>query len=320
MKFRNLLLPLVACVLLATCALYGVEPIDASALCLLGLRLPVKNPDPSGNMASNGKLTFLVPRGNALFDATFHFQTAGVDMTVAQMKSMCDTITWKVGGKAVREWTPTTLDIANATNGAIYAAANGYLTDYFAEPWRRTMEGEERGAWGTQGVGDITCEVKFNATAVTPTVEMHTRNAETDRPFRAYPVRHVRTYNIPVINGTTQWPGNGMLREIGLFYDRIHFQSALVSSVEIQVEKNPKWEDIPRALLATEWFPKQGLAMQTAVYSVAFSGMSRQLTDMLASFVTRDGKLDLASDFRVEITATGAANVDVFTEQYQVFK
>ncbi|MEY2878328.1 MAG: Viral coat protein N-terminal domain [Verrucomicrobiota bacterium] len=284
-------------------------------------RLLQKLPDPTGNIVSNGKATFLIPKGVSLHDVTFHFQDNAVDMTVAQMKARVDSIVLKVSGKAVREWTPTTLDIANATNGAQYAASNGYLRDYYSEPWRRTIEGEERNAMGTQGVGDITYEVKFNNAAVVPFVEAYATIETADRPFTAYPFRHVRNYpGLPVANGRTQMPGQGLLRDYGLFYDRIHFPSALVTSARIEVNKFVKWEDIPRTLLS-EIFAKCGLSLQANCYSIAFSATSRQLTDLLASFVTLPGGgAQLVNDLRVELVGTGAGSVDAFTEQYQIFK
>lgn len=287
----------------------------------LGLRLPLKLSDPTGNIVTNGKATFTLPKGYAMHHIIFHVQDGGVDMTVAQIKARIDSIVLKVGGKAVREWTPTSLDICNATNGAQYAMAAGYFTDYFSEPWRRTLEGEEKSGMGTQQVGDITYEIKFNGAAVAPSIEAYGVFETTDRPFRSYPFRHVRTYSgMPVINGAQQWPGNGVLREVGLFYDRIHFLSALVTSVRIEVNKNVKWEDIPRALLS-EILAKRGLALQANTYSVVFSGTSQQLTDQLASFVDDgSGNLQIVNDLLLRWTGTGAGNSDVVTEQYQIFK
>lgn len=297
----------------------GASSLLTSQSRVFGLRLPLKLPDPSGNIVTSGKAVFLITKGLALHDITFHIQDGGVDMTVAQMKARIDTIVMKVGGKAVREWTPTTLDLSNATNGAQYAAANGYLRDYFSEPWRRTLEGEERGGMGTQGVGDITYEVKFNGAAVAPSIEAYATYETTDRPFRAYPFRHVRTYNMPVINGKSQWPGGGILREVGLFYDRIHFLTNLITSVRIEADKAVKWEDIPRALLS-EVMTKRGLALQANTYSVIFSHTSQQLTDQLASFKEENGVIDIVKDLRIEWTGTGAGNTDIVTEQYQIFK
>ncbi len=296
---------------------YVENPVSA----VFGFRYPIRLPDPTGNIVTNGKATFLLPKGNAFHEVTFNLTDGGVAMTVAQMKARVTSIVMKVGGKAVREWTPTSLDISNATNGAQWAAADGYLHDYFSEPWRRTYEGEERGAMGTQGVGDITYEIQFGAAAVTPGVVGWAVVDSLDRPFKAYPFRHVRVYTgMPVINGRTQWPGGGLLREVGLFYDRIHFLSNLVSIVRIETDKNVKWEDLPRALVA-EKLAKRGLALQANTYTVAFTAFSEQLTDLLSSFKQTDGgALDIINDFRLEYVGTGAGNTDVVVEQYQIFK
>jgi hypothetical protein len=283
-------------------------------------RLVVKLPDPSTPAATNAKPVYTLPKGVGYHDVTFKVLEGAGLMTVAQMKARIDSIVMKIGGKPVREWTPTTLDIANGTNGARFAMVDGYIVDFFSEPWRRTMEGEERGALGTEGVGDITYEIKFNAAAVAPSIEAHATIETSNRPMRAYPFRHIRNYQVGVINGRTQWPGGGLLREIGLFYDRIHFQSALVSRIKIEVDKNVKWDDLLRADVGV-LMARAGLVLQANVYTVAFSASSQQLFDQLSSFLALgDNSLAIVNDLRVEIVGTGAGTADVFTEQYQIFK
>jgi hypothetical protein len=239
-------------------------------------------------------------------------------MTVAQMKARVDSIVQKINGKPVREWTPTSLDILNSTNGAQYAAVNGYLRDYFSEPWNRTLDGEERGAWGTGGINSWTLEVKFNAAAVAPGITAFANIEEANRPFRAFPVRHIRTIaGLAVVNGVTQMPNP--LREVGLFYRRLHFLSALITQVRVSVNKVVKWEDIPRGLVA-ELMAKAGLSLQANTYSLAFDITSKQLTDQLATFINENGTLKEIADLRIEYTGSGAGSVDVVHELYQIFK
>lgn len=287
----------------------------------LGIRPPLKMPDFTGNFAANGKVTATLPPGVAYHQDTFHFQTAAVDMTVAQMKSMVTSIVAKVNSKEVRTWTPTALDVANATNGARFAAANGYLTDYFSEPWRRTWEGEERCAWGTDRTNGITYEITWSGTAVTPTVEHYAIADESNRPFDAYPIRQVRMNNaLAVVNGLQQWPGQGIFKDTGMWYSRIHFLSALVTSASVKVNKVPKWDNVPRAFLA-EWLAKnQGLSLQASTYTVAFDGLSQQLTDQLATFfINAAGNQQVLNELVVEWTGSGGGNVDILTELYQKF-
>jgi len=198
--------------------------------------------------------------------------------------------------------------------------ANGYFTDYFSEPWRRTLEGEERGAWGTSDISQLTVEVKFGSAAVAPSISCYAVIEEGNRPLRSYPIRHVRKYDgQPVISGTQQWPGGGILREVGLWYDRIHFLSSLITAARVEVNKNVKWESIPRALLS-EILSKRGLSLQTNTYTIAFSGTSQQLTDQLPSFVEQNGQLQIINDLLLQWTGSGSGTVDVVTEQYQVFR
>lgn len=287
---------------------------------VLGMRNILKCPDFTGNIAASGTATLTVPLGAALHQIIFIAKTAGTLMTVAELKSMITSLVCKANGKPVREWTPTSLSHANGTNGSQYATAAGYLIDYFSEPWRRTLEGEERGAWGTDGLDSLTYEVKFDASATTPTIEAYIVVDEFNRPFKAYPIRHVRSYPaLTVINGTQQFPGGGILRESGLFYDRLHFLSSAITSVKVEVNKVVKFDNVPRTVMA-ELLSKRGLSMQSSVYTVAFSGSSQQLTDQLASFNIVNGEAKPITDLRLEWTGGSSTTADLVTEQYQIFK
>lgn len=277
------------------------------------MRIPLQLPEFQG-VGVNAKGTLDVTLGAGYHDITIECLTAGVAMTVAQMKSMIDTVVIKLNGKPVQEWTPTSLDVANKTNGAQYGMLDGYLRLYFSEPWNRTMDGEERGAWGTQGLDSFTIEIKTNGTAVAPTFVAWGNTDELNRPIRAFPIRHVRNYDqLPVVNGVQQFPG--ILKEVGLFYRRIHFLSALISKVSIRTNKVTKWDNLPRLLVA-ELMAKHGLALQANVYTVAFDLTSKQLTDQLASFLSTNPPV-IVPDFKLDYTGTGAGNVNVVTEQYQ---
>lgn len=282
------------------------------------MRPYLKMPDFTGNMATSGKVASLFPSGAAYLFAQFHFQDEGVDMTVAQIKARVESIVMKVRGKPVREWTPTSIDIANSTNGAQYAMTNGYVYDWYSEPWRRTMEGEERNALGTGGIDGISYEVKFTAAAVDPFVEAYSVVDELDRPANAYPFRHVRNYaGMAAVDGVSQWPGQGILRDADLWYDRLHFMSSLVTSVDIRINRVPKWDDIPRDVIS-KTLTQRGLSLQANVYTVAFTGFTQQLTDQLASFYKNgNGILVPVNDLSVKWTGSGAGNFDIAVEQYQ---
>lgn len=279
------------------------------------MRIPIQLPEFTG-VGVNQKASLSVPLGVAYHTILLNLLTSGVNMTVAQMKSMVDTITVKLNGKPVQEWTPTSLDIANATNGTQYAANNGYLFLHLSEPWRRTMEGEESGAWGTAGLDSFTIEVKFNGTAVAPTIASWGFVQDgPNREIRRFPIRYVRNYTaLPVINGVQQL--NGIVRDVGLFYTRFHFLSALVTVAKVQINRITKWDSITR-VVAVEVLAKRALAMQANTYTLAFDGASQQLTDQLASFQLGQQGPVVVPDFRIEYTGTGAGTTDLVAEQYQ---
>lgn len=270
------------------------------------------------NVASNGRAKLDVTLGMAYHEITLRVNEGADLMTVAQMKARIDTITVKLNGKPVQEWTPTSLDVANATNGTQYAASDGHLTLYFSEPWRRTMEGEEKGAWGTLKLDSFVIEVKFNANAVAPSITAWAVVDEYNRPIGAYPIRHVRNYTgNAVVQGQTQLPG--LLKEVGLFYARIHFLSNLITKVKVMVNNVTKYDDVPRDLAAELMKKWRGLTMQANVYTLAFDATSQQLTDQLATFLATTPPVEV-QDLRVLHTGSAAGTVDVVTEQYQFLK
>ena len=282
------------------------------------MRLPLQLPDFS-SVGAGQRATLDIPLGLGIHDISLNLKDEGTDMTVAQMKARVTEIVLKSNGKPIREWTPTTLDVVNSSYGSQYAAADGWLRDYFSEPWTRTMEGEERGALGTGGLQSLTLEVKFNGDAVDPTVVAYANFEETNRAFNQFPFRHIRMLTgQAVVNGRTQI--SNPLKEVGLFYRRLHFLSAAITSVDIRVNKVTKWDNLPRALVS-ELMSKSGFALQANTYTVAFDMSSRQLTDQLPTFVKNDaGQLANIADFRIEYTGNAAGSVDVLHELYQIIR
>ena len=279
------------------------------------MRNIVSLPDFTGSFVSGGRCSLDVPIGRVYNDVTFEFYTAAVAMTVAQMLAQVSSITLKLNGKPVREWTPGSLGIVNGTDGAQFATANGYLRDYFALPALRTIEGEERNALGTDGLRTMTYEIVW-LVAVTPTVKAWANVEEFNRPVLAYPFRHIRTYNsMPVVAASAQFPGSSLNKQANLWYRRIHFSSVLISKAKMLVNGVTKWDDLPR-LLVTELLAKQGLAQQANVYTMAFDGTSSQYTDILPSFGVNDkGEKLPVADLRLEYTGTAGGSVDIITEQ-----
>lgn len=266
---------------------------------------------------AGNRATVDLPIGNIIHDVHLLFMTtAGALMTVAQMKSWVKNIKLILNGKLVQEFKKADyLFEQNGTNGAQYDPVAGHMKLYFSEPWRRSWEGEEFAGLGTGGLTTAVLEVEFDAAAVNPSVIGWASLDRMNRSVYKLPIKKVRTFNFaPAAAGTTQF--DKLPQGPDIYYQRVHFKSALITAVSLVLDRNAKFEAVPLSIVA-ERFRNRGMVLQPNTYTMAFDD-TQQLTDQVATFY-QDAKGQFAGkiqDFRIDATASGAGNVDVIVEEW----
>lgn len=200
----------------------------------------VKLPSPQ-SVAASSTATFELPRG-----VRYH----AVQLTLGASASpdwdtMVDEIRVKVDGRIQRRFTPTELDGLNNLNGSRYdmQGSDTILTIYFAEPWRRTLEGENVLAWGTGGIASLQIEIDINATPTSPTLsgkaliddQLVAGESGALQPFPIGQIVKYRKINFPAGN-----VGENFLQSLPLnpgdAYFGIHNFSSDISDVEVKVD------------------------------------------------------------------------------------
>ena len=267
--------------------------------------------------SQGSKPTCELPLGSVLLDVLLNFTTGGVNMTVAQMKAWVKNLRVKLNnGKIVWDIRKTDyLMAANGINGAQYATVDGYLRLFFAEPWRRTIEGEDFPGLGTGDLSAAIIEIEWDDAAVNPAVSGKVYvDSGPNRSAFALPIRKFRHLNF-----TPAGAGLFQLDKIDqgpdLFYTRFHFFSALVTSARLTIDRTVAYEDLSLAEVA-EILRNRGMVAQANTYSLVFD-ITQRYQDKLQTFYAKNGSYGgKIQDFRVHANATGAGAIDVLVEEY----
>lgn len=208
-----------------------------------------------------------------------------------------------VNGKVQRRFSAADNNKILATNGIAFTA--GLIPILLAEPWRRTMQGEEGLAWGTADVSSFKVEVDIAGTAVAPTL---TGVAEVDN--NNTPLGLISKWKKQVFtSGGAQVLTILTLPKVDT-YSRIHAFSALVTNALVMVDQLERY-NLTSALNAA-LLSRQKLTQQASTYSIVFDD-DQQVTSALPMVDLTNGK-PLVSEFRVDLTCSGAGSFTVLTE------
>lgn len=230
-----------------------------------------------------------------------NYTRAGVAATEAQMKSDIAEVRLKLNGKVQRVFSATELFSINSFNG--HSVVAGRLPIFFAEPTRRTAQGEDAGAWGTADVDTFQVEVDIDGAAISPGI---TANVLIDPMNRQMgPIVKWRRQNIPVtatgIATTTTLDKNNA-------YYRIHAFSTDINAVEVLVDQNRVLEGSAEELSAH--YAANGLTVPAAETVLAFD-VDQRVSSALAMAYSNGQKV---SEFRVEWDMGAATSFNIISE------
>lgn len=210
-----------------------------------------------------------------------------------------------LNGKVQRRFSGADLNVIMATRG--FAFQLGLIPILFAEPRRRTWQGEEGLAWGTKGVSTFRIEVDISGAAVAPTLTATAEVDDLNVPIGTIVKWYKEGFNsagAQVVNITTL-----MKRDT---YDAIHIRSALATAIKVTVD-SLEIADLTRTL-CDFYARRRGFVQQANTLSLIFAD-SDQVTDGLPMIrETQDGIIPV-QDFRVDVTASGAGALPFVIER-----
>jgi len=242
---------------------------------------------------------------------------AGVAMTSALMKTHIANLKLKVaprkGGGAITVWDLTGAEYIALLDYYEVPREDGILPLIFARNWLRDVPGVpdgragDRFALGTADLSNVTLEVTFDATVITPKISGYGHiyaegnlpigqfiKLDTKRGYAAAAAGVFEISDLPVVG-----PGVGL--------NSMHFKSALIDKLEMHVNGRIFREtNVPLAktIQNIETYRSGGRTWQAGYTHVDLAG--ERYTDIVETTAFRD--------FRLKLTMSGAANFDVILE------
>jgi hypothetical protein len=212
-----------------------------------------------------------------------------------------------VNGKVQRRFSTADLFVVNATNGLAFVL--GMIPILFAEPRRRTWQGEEGLAWGTVGVNTFRIEFDIAGAAAAPTLTAWAEVDDVPAPLGPITKWYKETFNATgaqTLNITTLPKRDS--------YARIHARTALVTRAKATVDGLEVY-DLSRDEAVAALPRRTALAMQANNFSVIFDD-SDQVTDALPmSKQVGPNKFVGVDEFRLDLTCSGAGSIPLLIER-----
>ncbi|MEQ8585934.1 MAG: major capsid protein P2 [Thalassobaculaceae bacterium] len=268
---------------------------------LNNIKLPALNAVGAGQTA-----TLDVPLGPTYHQIDLIYRSSGTLGNEATMKADIPDIRVKIAGKAQRTHSAAQVLEVNQFYGE--TTSDGVISLFFAEPWRRTPQGEDFYAWGTADVPTFQIEVDVASGALAPTLEAYATISRARRPLGA--IKRMRRFVVPVTaTGDVQVQN---LPKIGTSYNALHMIETTagdINSVLVEVDQTKVW-DTP-AFLANSLYAQRDLVPQSGIFHVVFDYDKRAGSPL--SMVKADGSV--VSDFMVTANMAVAANVTILTEE-----
>lgn len=259
---------------------------------------------PSFNAVAAGQTATLdLPATGTYHSLIIHFVNNAVDAVQATMEALLTGIRIKVNGKVQRVFSAQQLFDINADHGMTVTA--GYLEIFFAEPWRRTTQGEDALGWGMGDVDTFQMEIDIGAAAVNPVLSVKAVKTQENRPMG--PITKWKRFSMsPGAAGTF----NVMTLPKNDPYYALHFWHANITAAEVKVDETEKWNltVAEAAIFAAQY----GRVAQAGVLSIDFD-VTNRVSDML--LMTRpDGSGARINDFRIDLSMSAADNITLVTE------
>ncbi len=251
--------------------------------------------------------TLELPVGDITYDQlllVYGTATAG-GPTEVNMEAEVSEIRIKVNGIVQRTISAAELFDLNRVNGVV--VADGFLPIFFAEPWRRSAQGEDVLGWGAADVDTLQIEVDIAPGAAAPTLSAR---VEIERVRRAMgPIVKWRRFTIqPGAAGVMNLTN---LPKIDAYY-RLHVFATTITEVKVVVDQRDVWNLTDAQ--ARRIYADRGLAVPAAMTSVIFD-LTQRVADALPMAVALgNGRSRQVSEFRVDYTFSAGGSHVLLTE------
>lgn len=197
-----------------------------------------------------------------------NYKTNGALATVAEMIQDIEQVRIKIDGKNQRIFSAQELFTINSADGG--HVKPGRLEIFFAEPWRRSAQGEDALAWGTRDVATFQVEIDVAAAAVSPSLSATVLVADPGQNRPMGGIIKWRQRNIPVSSaGLVNITDFDRLNA----YYRIFNFSTDIDAIEIKIDQTTILEGSADELAT--YYNANGLLVPDGVTLIAFDSNKR---------------------------------------------
>lgn len=259
------------------------------------------------SVAAGSQATLDLPVGRLVYHGLQITHTdTGAAANQATMESNISEVRIKVNGKEQRRFTARELIDILAFYGVPFETGILYIP--FAEPWRRSVAGEDSLAWGTADIDSLQLEVDVDAGATSPTLAARAWVEFVERPLG--PIVKWRRFNVSVsatgIRTLTTLPRSDA-------YMAVHADSSDIDDVEVKRDQ----EEVFKATKAqADALHKQApgqtkLSPQSDWFHVDFA--LQRVADALAMVRGSGNRQRAVQELRFDFNMSAANSFDLLT-------
>jgi hypothetical protein len=252
-------------------------------------------------VVAGGTATLELPANDTYMGLKIQYDRGGAPATQAQFGTDLTELRFRVNGKVQRRLSAAEILNLNTHKGKAFTA--GILPIFFAEPHRRTVEGEDILGWGMADVQSFQLEIDIAAGATTPVLRAHAVKLPVRQPMGA--IVKWRKFTTPVT--AAGLVSVSTLPKSDAYY-ALHALTADITRVRILRDNVAEFEG-PRALLH-DLLADYGLVPITGWTHVAFDH-TRRVHDALP-MRHADGRP--VQDYRAEFDMSVATTHTLITE------
>jgi hypothetical protein len=246
--------------------------------------------------------------GLVYYGLRIEYAESGTLADQSTMEAGIDEVRILINGVVQRRFSAAELNALNAENGIDFDA--GQLKIFFAEPWRRSAQGEDALAWGVADVDTFQVEIDIASGATSPSLKVRAHVVRNSRPLGA--IMKWRKFTVApsatgIYNLTT------LPRQDS--YARLHFfENAAGDIDDIEVLVDGRQEFKATDALFESLYGDNGLTPQAALTTVAFDHRQR-VSEMLAMRKpVGNNQFRQVTDFRVDINFAAANAATLLTQ------
>jgi hypothetical protein len=251
--------------------------------------------------------TISLPPSGLYESLQIEYKKAGTLATVAQMIADITEIRVVVNGKVQRRYSAKQLFMLLGLKN--HAVNDGFLNIFFAEPSRRSAEGEDSLGWGMADVQTFEVQIDLDDAAGAVTLKCKRNHLPVNNVNMGAIVK-IKRHNIPVSStGEIQWQS---LPRLDRYY-ALHAQSTDIDEVTVEIDNTVKFDNT--TLGNSDRIEQHGLTPQAGYFHILADVRGRIKDFWSMQKPNGNGGFVPVDEVLVKFEMNAATSFDVIVEQ-----